>query len=79
MSKETGVIVLGMWVFLVPFLGVPGSWKTVLLVLSGLGIAVIGFLLRTEAVTNGTHAHDSFTDSAHAAPAHETAVGEEVR
>ncbi len=57
MSKETSILVLGLWVFAVPFLGVPGSWRTVLLVLSGAGIAVLGFLLRGEAMSKGPRIH----------------------
>lgn len=75
MSKEMSVIVLGIWVVVVPYLGVPSSWRTVLLVLSGLTIAVIGFLLRNESLAHtGTSAQprhrteDSFVESAPAAP-----------
>ncbi len=50
MSKEMMVIALGIWVAVVPYLGVPSAWRTALLVLSGLGIAVVGFLLRGEAL-----------------------------
>lgn len=57
MSKETGLIVLGLWVIVVPYLGVPGSWRTVLLVLSGAGVATLGFLLRGEAMVKGSSAH----------------------
>ncbi|MDO8518283.1 MAG: hypothetical protein Q7S26_03275 [bacterium] len=53
MSKETSIIVLGVWVVIVPYLGVPASWRTVLLVLSGAAIATLGFLLRGEAMTSG--------------------------
>ncbi len=51
------MLVLGLWVCLVPYLGVPGSWRTVLLVLSGAAIAIIGFLLRGEAMAKGPTAH----------------------
>lgn len=50
MSKEMTVILLGLLVAITPYLGIPGSWKTVLLVLSGLGIAAAGFLLRGESI-----------------------------
>lgn len=51
MSKEMSVIVLGIVVVVVPFLGIPGDWKTPLFVLAGLGVALIGFLLRGEALS----------------------------
>ena len=54
MSKEVLVIVLGVWILIVPFLGIPSSWKTTIFALSGLAIVVIGFLLRTEAYSRGT-------------------------
>lgn len=65
MSKETGIIVLGVWVVIVPYLGVPGSWRTVLLVLSGAGIAVLGFLLRGEAMSKGPRAHSRGRRASH--------------
>ena len=48
MTKSITIIVLGFFVALVPFLGFPGSWKTLLLVLSGVSIAVLTFLWRRE-------------------------------
>ena len=53
MSKEMTVIVLGVWVMLVPYLGVPGSWRTAILVISGLTLVLVGFFLRTEALSRG--------------------------
>jgi hypothetical protein len=50
MSKETGVLIAGLLVFLTPFLGVPGSWRTVILVILGAAIAILGFLLRGAAL-----------------------------
>jgi hypothetical protein len=51
MSKEMLVIALGLLVIAVrTVLGVPGPWQTALLVASGLGIAVLGFLLRGESI-----------------------------
>lgn len=85
MSKETGVIVLGIWVFILPFLGIPGSWRTVLLALTGVGLAVLGFLMRSQALSDGSSRHASsasFTDSSytpqHSSP-HETNASEEIR
>ena len=66
MSKEMTIIALGIWIVVVPYLGVPGSWKIALLVLSGLAIAVIGFLLRGEALTRSGRPSaptSSFTES----------------
>ncbi len=48
MSKEAGVIVLGFFVSVLPILGFPQSWRDILYILCGLGIACIGFLLRAD-------------------------------
>jgi len=51
MSKETMVIVLGLSVIVIrTTLGVPGSWQTFLFIITGAALAVIGFLLRGEAL-----------------------------
>ncbi len=50
MSKEVGVVVLGVWVAILPFLGFPGTWRTPILFLSGLSLVGLGFYLRVEAL-----------------------------
>lgn len=46
------VIALGAAIILIrTFLGIPGSWQTVLLVLCGAGLMIVGFLLRGEAIS----------------------------
>jgi hypothetical protein len=58
MSKEMMVIALGLWIIVVrTLLGIPGSWQTFLLVLTGVALAVIGFLLRGEALSRGVTRH----------------------
>ena len=74
MSKEMTIIVLGLLVMASrTLLGLPGSWETALLVLAGGAIAIIGFLLRGEALSRGTrpHQHNSFVESAHPMHVHE--------
>lgn len=51
MSREMGIIVLGLAVMIIPYLGVPSAWRTALLVLAGAALAVIGFLLRGSAMS----------------------------
>ena len=48
MSKEVSVILLGAAVIVIPYLGIPSLWRTLLLVLVGLTIILIGFLLRSQ-------------------------------
>lgn len=52
------VIALGLWIIVVrTLLGIPGSWQTVVFVVTGVLLAVIGFLLRGEALSRaGAHA-----------------------
>ncbi len=46
-----GIIVLGVLVILVrTMLGIPGNWQTTILIVAGTGIAILGFLLRGEAI-----------------------------
>lgn len=46
MSKDLVVIVLGLWVAAMPFLGFPGLWETAIFVVSGLAIAILMFMIR---------------------------------
>jgi hypothetical protein len=65
MSKEMTVIALGVLVAVTPYLGIPGSWKTVVLVLAGLCLAGAGFLLRGEALARTTgYGHNHFVENA---------------
>jgi hypothetical protein len=65
MNKETTVIALGIFVVVVPYLGIPGDWRVALLVLAGLALAVVGFMLRGEALARGGRSarHTSFVES----------------
>ena len=65
MSKETSVIVVGLWVLVMPYLGIYRSWLTVLMVLTGLGLILLGFLLRGEKIARGSERSpdESFVES----------------
>ena len=66
MSKEMWVIVLGIWIVVVPYLGIPGSWRTVILVISGIALAAIGFFLRAETIARGGRSqHHPFVENSH--------------
>ncbi len=59
MSKQKAIFFLGIWVAILPFLGFPGLWKRVLALISGAGIAYIGYLLnkeRTSRIMHNPHA-----------------------
>ena len=48
MSKARIILILGVWVAVLPYLGFPYSWKNVLFILSGLGLIYVGFILYKE-------------------------------
>ena len=48
MTKDLVIIVLGVWVALLPFLGFPNSWDRVILLVSGFSISILMFLLRRD-------------------------------
>jgi hypothetical protein len=53
MSKEMGIILLGLFVIIQPYLGVPNSWHTFFTIVAGIAIMVLGFLLRGEVLSRG--------------------------
>ncbi len=59
MSKEMTVIALGLFVAVVPYIGIPSSWKTPLLLVVGILIILMGFLLRGSALSRGTEGSES--------------------
>ncbi len=71
MSKEMTVIALGVWIIVIPYLGVPGSWRTTFLILTGLAIIVVGFLLRTQTISHGPKptSHHPFIENLPGRPA----------
>ena len=48
MTKDVSILILGLAVAVTPFLGIPSSWKAVLLIVLGLVIALLAFLLRGD-------------------------------
>ncbi len=49
---------LGLLVVVTPYLGFPGGWRETLLLLSGLGIMLLGFLLRGEQLSRTVRTTD---------------------
>jgi hypothetical protein len=50
MSKDLIVIILGILVAIMPFLGFPRSWETIIFLISGLIIAILGLILRGKLI-----------------------------
>ncbi len=57
MSKEMAIVALGVWVVVLPYLGIYRSWLTILMVLTGIALMVLGFLLRGETIAKEHKAH----------------------
>lgn len=54
MSKDPVILILGIVIAIVPFLGFPGSFETAIFVFSGITIAVLAFMLRRD-MAEGLH------------------------
>ena len=48
MSKGISVVMLGTFVAILPFLGFPQPWRIIFFVIAGLGVTLLGFLLRAD-------------------------------
>jgi hypothetical protein len=76
MSKEILVILLGAAVVAITQLGIPGNWRSALLVLAGIVIVGVGFALRAEALGRGKRTqHHNFVENGHSHNAHERKDG----
>lgn len=69
MSKETLVFFVGMLLTLVPFLGVPESWKQYTIASIGILLVIVGYLLRRSLYYskidhgNGERGDESFVET----------------
>ena len=48
MLKVRVLLIIGIWVTVLPYLGFPYSWKDILFTLSGIGIVYISYVLYKE-------------------------------
>lgn len=48
MRKAYILLILGIWVAVLPYLGFPYSWKDVLTTLSGFGLIYVSFIIYKE-------------------------------
>ena len=60
MSKEASIIAIGALVIVAPFLGLPGSWRTALLLILGVSLVIIGVVMRRDVVSRGETKGASF-------------------
>jgi len=48
MKRERILLILGLWVAVLPYLGFPSAWKDVLFTLSGFGLVYISYVIYKE-------------------------------
>ncbi len=48
MNKQRFVAIAGLWVAILPYLGIPFSWKKTILFFTGIAILIVGYLLYRE-------------------------------
>ena len=48
MSKAYTLLIFGVWVAVLPYLGFPNSWKNILITLSGLGLIGASYIFYQE-------------------------------
>ena len=79
MRKARVLFVLGVWIAVLPYLGFPSLWKNILLTLSGLGVALWGYLSYRELkmAEERASAPDNFTENQRFME-NKTAEGEQI-
>lgn len=69
MSRESMVFLLGLVIFLTPFLGIPNDWKRVVFIGGGAVLMVLGYTLRRSSffrsmdTGTGERKSDAFVES----------------
>ncbi len=74
MTIDALIMISGVLVAILPFLGFPIQWDNIILVVLGLLITTFGIIIRRRSVRRSSHTHSSFVESApRAADQHEAA------
>jgi hypothetical protein len=63
MRKIRALLGVGVWVAVLPYLGFPASWKSVLFTLSGFSLIYLSFLLYRESKGSEKKAFDNFSEN----------------
>lgn len=64
MKKARTLLILGIWVTILPYLGFPYSWKKVLFTISGLGLVYFSYVLYKDfKEKNNTKTFDTFREN----------------
>jgi cbb3-type cytochrome oxidase subunit 3 len=48
MRKEKTLLIIGIWIMVLPFLGFTHSWRTILFLISGLAVIYLAYLFYLE-------------------------------
>jgi len=59
MGKDVIVMLLGVWVGLLPFLGFPSSWDRILFLISGIILISVGISMRRAKTASREHNTDA--------------------
>lgn len=63
MRRAYKLLILGIWVAILPYLGFPYFWKNILITLSGFGIVYASFMLYQESKTKEEKDFDNFSEN----------------
>ena len=66
MRKERTLLALGIWVAILPFLGFPNTWRSVLFMLTGISLIYLAYLfyIQTKARQPNSDTHSkTFVDN----------------
>lgn len=49
MRKERTLLILGIWVIILPYLGFPSSWRSIFLIITGLALIYLSYIFYKQA------------------------------
>lgn len=61
MRKEKTLLIIGLWVLVLPFLGFPSSWRAILYVITGISLIYLAYLFYLEAKSRLMKINDNQT------------------
>ena len=57
------LLISGVWIAVLPYLGFPIFWKNILITLTGLGVASVGYSLYKKEKTSMSETYDNFSEN----------------
>ena len=71
MTLDALIIIAGVLVAMLPFLGFPIQWDNMILVALGVGVITLGIILRRRIARRTSQAHRTFAESARRTELHD--------